>query len=59
MQDKMLPVDDVEARKIAEELLRRTPEEGYLTVSNALQWRLQCGRVISKAGQVDGLLRIR
>jgi hypothetical protein len=59
MQDKMLPVDDIEVRRIAQELLRRSPEQGYLTVSNALQWRLQYGRVISKAGEVDGITRIR
>jgi hypothetical protein len=59
LQDKMLPVDDLEARQIAKELLVRPPEQGYLTVSNALQWRLQYGRVIKAAGQIDGLLRIR
>jgi hypothetical protein len=59
MQDKMLPADDIEARRIAQELLRRTPEQGYLTISNALQWRLQYARVITKAGEVDGIIRIR
>jgi hypothetical protein len=33
--------------------------QGYLTVSNALQWRLQYGRVIAEAGKVDGILRLR
>ena len=53
----MLPVDDIEARQIAEELLRRAPELGYLTVSNALQWRLQYGRVISlsASGSTEGV----
>jgi hypothetical protein len=32
MQDRNLPVDDVEANAIAE-LLREKPAEGYLTVS--------------------------
>jgi hypothetical protein len=58
-QDRHLPVEDIEARKIAEELLETPPEIGYLTISNALQWRLQYSRVISKAGEVDGILRIR
>lgn len=57
-QDKMLPVDEIEARRIAAELLRAPPEQGYVTISNALQWRLQYGRVITHAGQVDGILRI-
>ena len=34
------------------------PEVGYLTVSNALQWRLQYSRVIEQAGQIGGILRL-
>jgi hypothetical protein len=59
MQDKLLPVDEIEIRRIAQETLRSPPEQGYLTVSNALQWRLQYGRVITQAGSVDGIIRIR
>jgi hypothetical protein len=60
IQDKNLPVDEIEARAIAEELLSGAPlEEGYLTISNALQWRLQYSRVIAEAGRVEGLLRVR
>jgi len=59
MQDKMLPVEEIEARRIAQELLKAPPEQGYLTISNALQWRLQYGRVIVQAGQVPGITRIR
>ncbi len=35
------------------------PNIGYLTISNALQWRLQYRRVIEEAGKVDGIRRIR
>lgn len=59
MQDRFLPVDDVEARNLAEEILDAEPEIGYLTISNALQWRLQYMRVITEADQVDGITRIR
>jgi hypothetical protein len=58
MTDKNLPVDDVEARQIAEELLKRRPTQGYLTISNARQWRLQYKRVIKQADKVDGVRRI-
>src|ERR1044071_3477726 len=44
MQDRSLPVDEIEANNIAEEILRNPPELGYLTISNALQWRLQYSR---------------
>ena len=60
MMDKLLPVDGMEALKIAGELLAGAKmEQGYLTVSNALQWRLQYARVISEAGSVDGVVRVR
>jgi hypothetical protein len=58
MLDKNLLVDDIEATKIAEQLLREKPEQGYMTISNAYQWRLQYGRVIQKAGTVSGIQRI-
>jgi hypothetical protein len=60
MRDRFLPVDDIEAYTIAEELLNsKTLVEGYLTISNALQWRLQYSRAITVAGNVDGIVRIR
>jgi hypothetical protein len=55
MAERNLPVDDIELRNLAEEILRHRPEQGYLTISNALQWRLQYGRVIEKAGSEAGL----
>ena len=58
MQDRYLPVGDVEAYQIAEELLQKPPQIGYLTISNALQWRLQYRRVIKNAGEVDGIFRV-
>lgn len=57
-QERMLPVDEVEAESLADEVLRNPPEVGYLTVSNALQWRLQYGRVIEQAGKVGGIVRL-
>jgi hypothetical protein len=56
--DRHLPVDEVTAGQIADEILASTPEQGHLTISNALQWRLQYGRVMEQAGQVDGILRV-
>ena len=58
MRDRYLPVDDIQANKLAEEILSSPPEVGYLTISNALQWRLQYSRIIQEAGQVDGVMKI-
>jgi hypothetical protein len=59
MQDRALPVDEIEARAIAQQVLKTPPQVGYLTISNALQWRLQYGRVIEQAGAIDGIVRVR
>ena len=58
MRDRNLPLDDVAATQLAEELLQQPPVLGYLTISNALQWRLQYRRVIEKAGVLDGIVRV-
>lgn len=58
MRDRNLPVDEIEANNIARDLIATPPEQGYLTISNALQWRLQYGRVIQRAGEVSGIRRI-
>lgn len=57
-QERMLPMDEVEAEALADEVLKNPPEVGYLTVSNALQWRLQYSRVIEQAGKIGGILRL-
>ena len=58
LNEKFLPVDDIQAQQLAEEIIQRPPEVGYLTISNVLQWRLQYRRVIEKAGSVPGVERI-
>ena len=58
MSDRNLPIDDIEAAQLAEHLLKNPPELGFLTISNALQWRLQYKRVIDKAGTVEGIIRV-
>ena len=56
--DRNLPVDEIEAGNIADALLQEKPLQGYLTISNALQWRLQYTRVINEAGAVEGIHRV-
>ncbi len=59
IEERMLPVDEIGASALAEEILANPPEIGYLTISNALQWRLQYSRIIEKAGVVPGVERLR
>lgn len=58
LMDRYLPVDEVAANQIAEEVAANPPGVGYLTISNALQWRLQYRRAIDYAGKVDGIRKI-
>lgn len=56
--DRNLPVDEIEAANIVYEILLKPPLQGFLTISNALQWRLQYGRVIERAGQEEGVIAV-
>ena len=58
-EERMLPLDSISAETLADEILRAPPLLGYLTISNALQWRLQYSRAIEQAGQAEGVLRLR
>lgn len=59
IEDRRLPVDEIEAAVLADEILAYPPKIGYLTISNALQWRLQYSRVIEQSGTVTGVERLR
>lgn len=59
MMDRMLPVDDIQASNIADEILLHPPDIGCLTISNALQWRLQFSRAIDQADLVAGVVRLK
>jgi hypothetical protein len=58
LSDRNLPVDEIEIAKIAKEVIGNPPAIGYLTISNALQWRLQYGRVITLDKDVKGIVKI-
>ncbi|OQX15294.1 MAG: restriction endonuclease [Thiothrix lacustris] len=55
LSEKNLPVDEIGLDSLVTEILQNKPKQGYLTISNALQWRLQYSRVIEKAGNVEGV----
>lgn len=55
LDERNLPLDEIGRVVLAEQILQQSPEIGYLTVSNALQWRLQYGRAIGIAGTIEGV----
>ena len=56
--DHQIPSDEVTLMNMAEDILRNPPKIGYLTISNALQWRLQYSRVVKLPGSIDGITQI-
>lgn len=49
LEERNFPLDEIGREILAEKILQQPPEIGYLTISNALQWRLQYSRIIQVA----------
>jgi hypothetical protein len=58
LNDKNIPADEITLQQLAEQILKTPPEQGYLTISNALQWRLQYQRIVTLSDNVDGINKI-
>lgn len=58
LHDRNLPTDEIGINELADKIISNPPNQGFLTISNALQWRLQYSRVIERAGLEKGVLAI-
>jgi hypothetical protein len=58
LNDRNIPADEVTLTNMAEHILKYPPKVGYLTISNALQWRLQYGRIVDLKDKVSGIIKI-
>lgn len=58
LTDKNIPADEVTLSLLAKQILKNPPEQGFLTISNALQWRLQYQRIVDLTEQVEGIIPI-
>ena len=58
LADHNIPADEVTLYQLAEEIIKNPPRIGYLTISNALQWRLQYKRIVSLEENIPGITRI-
>jgi hypothetical protein len=56
LQDRQVPADEASLTAYVEGLMEQPPAQGYLTISNALQWRLQYKRVVKE--RIPGILEI-
>jgi hypothetical protein len=53
-----LPADEIALKQIAEIILKTEIPIGYLTISNALQWRLQYARIRDLKNDIPGIDKI-
>jgi hypothetical protein len=58
LNDHNIPADEITLMNMAEQILQNPPIIGYLTISNALQWRLQYGRIVTLKEMVTGITKI-
>jgi len=58
LNDRNIPADEITLMNLAEQILKNPPKVGYLTISNALQWRLQYGRIVTLKDTVSGITKI-
>ncbi|HOF16524.1 MAG TPA: restriction endonuclease [Bacteroidales bacterium] len=58
LSDKNIPADEITLNQLAKQILKTPPNQGYLTISNALQWRLQYQRVVTLDKKIQGISKI-
>lgn len=58
LSDHKIPADEVTLMQMAEHILANPPAIGYLTISNALQWRLQYKRVVTLKEHIEGIIQV-
>ena len=58
LNDKNIPADEITLQQLAEQILETPPMQGYLTISNALQWRLQYQRIVTLSEKIEGINKI-
>lgn len=59
LEERNLPVDEIGRRQLAERIIATPPTQGVLTISNALQWRLQYARAIDWVGKEMGVESVK
>lgn len=58
LYDKNIPADEITLLQLAKQIIQTPPPQGYLTISNALQWRLQYQRIVDMSENIDGISQI-
>ena len=54
LNEKNIPGDREVLENLAKRILSKPPQQGYLTISNALQWRLKYSNAINLKNEING-----
>lgn len=54
LNEKNIPGDEDVLKNLAKKIISNPPNQGYLTISNALQWRLKYSNAINFKNQING-----
>lgn len=55
LSDHKIPCDEVTLYEMSKMILKNPPQIGFLTISNALQWRLQYSRIVQLTETIEGI----
>ena len=55
LDDRNVPGDRQILENLAEKILSNPPQQGYLTISNAFQWRLKYNNIINLDSEIEGV----
>ena len=55
LKERQVPGDDQDLEKLAQKIIKNPPTQGYLTISNAFQWRLKYNKIINLDVKVNGI----
>ena len=55
LKDRNIPGEDLDLVKLAQKIILNPPKQGYLTISNAFQWRLKYNNVINLENEIEGI----
>ncbi len=56
--DKNISADEITLNQLAKQILSTPLVQCYLTISNALQWRLQYQRIVTLNEEIEGISKI-
>ena len=58
LKKRKIPADDIALTDLAKQIIENPPMQGYLTITNALQWRLAYTTVVDLNISVEGIHKI-